>query len=409
MITVDEAIRQIQQHLPALSFEYVDLDKSLNRVLYENLAAVEPSPSYTNSAMDGFAVRWTDVQSVSPENPVILQIVGESQAGIPFQGRVKTGEAVHISTGAMLPEGADTVVPVEECHVKDSLITVVKIKSQGNHVRYKGEEFKPGEVLMEKGTILGPEQLALLASQGISKIKVFRQPRIVLFTTGTELKHFAEDNIESFQIRDSNSIMIQTLIAKAGGRFVGHHHISDNLNETIETVRNLEEQADILIFTGGVSVGPHDHVRDAAESLGYRQIFWKIKQKPGKPFFLAAKENKLWFGLPGNPVSAFMGFVHYIFPSIRSMTGEMFHWPSVNATMLNSTSIKGDRIQFRRVKLRREGQKLMAEVLKKQGSHMLTSISDAHGYIMMQPGHALEKGQQIQVYLFPWRLYEWNY
>lgn len=409
MITVDEAIQQIRSHVPLLPSEEISIQDALGRVVSEDITAISPSPSFTNSAMDGFAVRWEDVQHTSEDTPAVLKIVGEAQAGIPFTNSLHSGEAVQISTGAMLPEGADTVVPVEECQIQGDTVKILKVSSKGKHVRLEGEEFKSGALIISRRTKLGPEQLALLASQGISKVRVFRKPGVLLFTTGTELQHFSTQNIQKHQIRDSNSIMLMALVREAGGEIIAHQHIVDDLNRTISTVKQMEEQADILLFTGGVSVGPHDHVRDAAKELGYQQVFWKIRQKPGKPFFFAVKNNKLWFGLPGNPVSAFMGFVHYIFPVVQYMSGGSFHWPTIEAYLQSDIKMKGNRIHFKRVKLYHSEKKILAEILQQQGSHMLTSVSDAHGYLVLSPEQVYEKHQKIKVYLYPWRTYEWIY
>ncbi len=195
----------------------VDLSEAHGRYLAESIAAPEPSPRYTNSAMDGYAVRWSDVMDASQENPVMLKVIGESRAGMPFDGEVKAKEAVHISTGAMLPPGADTVVRVEDTRKPgDAAVEILAVRCQGQDVRYEGEEFGCGDELLCAGTKLSARQLALLATVGHHQVKVFAPPRVSILITGSELASSEAKEIKSYQIRDSNSIMLKSALQEAG-------------------------------------------------------------------------------------------------------------------------------------------------------------------------------------------------
>lgn len=403
MISIFEAIDILKQNAPSLKTESVDLQHAVRRTLAEDLYAREASPRYTNSAMDGFAVRWEDVQHVSEGHTAKLKVIGESRAGVPFEGTVSVGEAVRISTGAMLPKGADTVVPVEEVDDHDTEITVLQVKKQWNHVRFEGEEIKAGDILLEAGTTLYPEHIALLASQGIIKLNVYASPKVALFTTGTEVRPYTE-SIEPFQLRDSNLVMLKSAVRLAGGYIISTTHIPDDQDETIRLLAEKTEEADILILTGGVSMGPHDHVKEAAEAIGFETVFWKINQKPGKPFFFARKNGKLLFGLPGNPVSAFMGYVHYIHPLLTYLMSGKWEWKTTSGMLTAPLKAKGERFQMIRVKIEAgESEAPKITVLARQGSHMLTSIAEADGYILAEPGKEYVQGEKINVYKFPWR------
>jgi molybdopterin molybdotransferase len=205
MISIQEALQILQDNLPEARIDTVNLSEAHGRYLAESISAPEPSPRYTNSAMDGYAVRWSDVMDASQENSVTLKVVGESRAGMPFKKEVNRNEAVHISTGAMLPTGADTVVRVEDTRKPgDEAVEILAVRCQGQDVRYEGEEFQCGDELLCACTKLSARQLALLATVGHQQVRVFAPPRISILVTGSELASVADKEIKSYQIRDSN-------------------------------------------------------------------------------------------------------------------------------------------------------------------------------------------------------------
>lgn len=402
MISIDEAFNILHANLPTPRRQNVDLSSAYGCYLAEDIRAPEPSPRYTNSAMDGYAVRWENVKDASQEKPVTLVVAGESQAGIPYEDIVTSGEAIRISTGAVLPKGTDTVVRVEDTEESTNSVRILSVRFQGQDVRLKGEEFQEGDLLLPKGTQLKTRQLGLLASVGIGSLQVYRAPQVALVVTGSELVSSGAGGIKPFQIRDSNTVMLESAVRENGGTVVRSSYVADNLENTIAVINELAgEQPDIILCSGGVSVGRHDHVKNAAEKAGFTELFWRIRQKPGKPLYAARRENTLLFGLPGNPVSAYMCYSHYVRPVIFFLQGQQAaHFP-VTAEVPCGISNSGNRTNFLRVKAEfAEGQIPRLTEVTKQGSHMLSSITSADGYIIMGPGENLEPGSLKEVYLF---------
>lgn len=398
MISIDEALQIIKDNIPEPTVRDFILEDAIGRYLAENVMAPEPSPRYTNSAMDGFAVRWKDVCTTQAESPICLKIIGESQAGTPFNGIVKEGEAVRISTGAMLAEGCDTVVRVEDTEELDEVVNILAVKKRGQDLRHKGEEFQKGDLLLQKLTRISAPQAALLESVGINRVKVYKPCKVAVLVTGSELVSSGE-KIAAHQIRDSNMIMLKTAIRESGGEVVHCSRISDDRQSIIDAI--AEAHANIILCTGGVSVGKHDHVKDAAEANGFEPLFWRIKQKPGKPLYFARNGKTLLFGLPGNPVSAFMCFSHYVRPVISALNGLSFGWPTASGEAACDITNLGSRTNMIRVQLAwcpNRGH--IITDARKQGSHMLTSLSEADGYIILEPGQKLKAGESIDVYRY---------
>lgn len=400
MITVEQAIEKIQQVIPPKQEENVPLPAALGRITVEDILAPEPSPRYTQSAMDGYAVRWVDVQSVKKEGPVKLVPVGESRAGMPFSDRVYQGEAISISTGAMLPDDVDTVLPVEETREEPGLVAVQKVQKQRQHVRFEGEEMEKGDLLLPGGTLLNPAKIGLLASLGITSARVYKTPAVGIISTGTELIPY-DQPVKPWQIRDSNSMILAAAVHESGGKVVCEEHADDDLEALRRPVKRALDLTDILLISGGVSVGPHDHVRNAVQQLGFEPVFWKVQQKPGKPLFVAHKGSQLVFGLPGNPVSAFVCYTYYVHPVIQSLKGAPFKWSTMQGMLTKALRNPSQKTNFVRVKTA-SGESIFALLrpIEKQGSHMLTSIAKADGFIILEPGQQIKAGEIAEVYLF---------
>jgi len=403
MISIQEALQILEENLPEARIDTVDLADAHGRYLVESVTAPEPSPRYTNSAMDGYAVRWSDVMAVSQENPIALKVVGESRAGLPFDREVNRNEAVHISTGAMLPDGADTIVRVEDTRkADDTAVEILAVRAQGQDVRYEGEEFNCGDELLCAGTKLSARQLAILATVGHHQVNVFAPPRVSILITGSELASSESKEIKSHQIRDSNSIMLKSVLQEAGAAVHSCSNVEDELQATIDAIDNcVSQEVDFILCSGGISVGDHDHVKEAAESVGFKELFWRIRQKPGKPLFAAQKNSTYLFGLPGNPVSAYMCFAHYIRPLLFTIRGRGMTWKTITAMAGTEIANTGKRTNFIRVKIdQQEGRLPRITDIKKQGSHMLSSIVNADGYIIVEPGTAVNAGEAVNAFLF---------
>jgi len=341
--------------------------------------------------------------AASKENPVKLKLIGESMAGTPFAGEVKAQEAVHISTGAMLPDGADTVVRVEDTRKADDIaVEILAVRAQGQDVRYEGEEFNCGDELLCGGTKLSARQLAILATVGQHQVKVFAPPRVSILITGSELASSEAMEIKSHQIRDSNSIMLKSVLQEAGAIVHSCTNVEDELQATIAAIENgVSQGVKFILCSGGISVGEHDHVKEAAETVGFKELFWRIRQKPGKPLFAAQKGETFLFGLPGNPVSAYMCFIHYIRPLLFTIRGRGMTWKTITAMAGTEIANTGKRTNFIRVKIdQQEGRLPRITDIKKQGSHMLSSIVNADGYIIVEPGTAVNAGEAVNAFLF---------
>lgn len=396
MISVSEAEKIIRENMPAPKSQELATDLARGLVLAENVKSPCPSPRFSNSAMDGFAVIWHDVKNATENNPVALKVVGESQAGISFPGIPKSGEAVRINTGARIPDGADSVIPIEHCVDHRSTIEIFKVERYNQYIRFKGEEFEADSRILEKGTCLDARHMALLASLGITKVSVYKKPLVSILVTGTELVDFREHTKES-QLHDTNSPMLSSLVTESGAKTASIKRVADDIDETVQSIGNAAKKSDLIIVSGGVSVGPHDHVKEAAKACGFKELFWQVNQKPGKPLFFAKKNRMLLFGLPGNPVSAYMGFFHYIQPLLAVMGGLTGRRNKITIPLRQDFFVKGGRTQFLRVAIK-DGS---AQVLKRQDSHMLTTVSEADGYIIADGNTELEKDVEVEVFLFP--------
>ena len=402
MISVDQALEILHDNIPDPVQKRVSLSHAYGCRVSVDVFAPEASPRYTNSAMDGFAVKWEDCKGASKDNPISIKVIGESQAGIPFEGRLRGGSAIRISTGAMLPDGADTVVRVEDTSENDGYVSIMAVNALGQDVRFQGEEFQKGELLFPQTTCLQARELAMLASVGVHTVDVFMPPSVSLLITGSELAQYDDENIKPHQIRDSNTIMLESAIRDSGAILRCSSQIEDRLADTIQAISAaLQEQDSVILCSGGVSVGRHDHVKDAAKEVGFKELFWKIRQKPGKPLFVGRHDNVLLFGLPGNPVSAYMCFRNYVRPVLAELQGTQ----SLNHTITAQASAKisnpGSRTSFIRVVVENAPNEVarITEV-SQQGSHMLSSIVHADGYIVLGPGQILESCSLTEVYLF---------
>jgi len=396
MITIDEAIEQVKSHIPRAATRIISVNDALGCYLADDITSPEPSPRYTSSAMDGFGIRYEE--SMQTTQPIRLKIIGESAAGKSFDSSVQPGEAVRINTGAVIPEGVDTVVRVEDTSEENGEVLIKVVPRQGQDIRHAGEEFELGTIIIRANTKLCATHLALLNAVGIGKVAVYAPCKVSVLVTGSELVSCG-DEIAPDQIRDSNMIMIAAAVREAGGEVVETIRVEDDATATEKVIG--EAQGDIIICTGGISVGPHDHVKGAANAVGFKEIFWQIKQKPGKPLFFAERGKQLLFGLPGNPVSAFMCFIHYVKPLIGAINGFPFGWPIISARAESTIENRGKRPTMIRVQLKwQEGTGYSIISAEKQGSHMLTSITGSNGYIILAPGERVPSETRCEVHCY---------
>jgi len=402
MISIAEALKIVEDNFPSRRAVNMSLDAAFDRHLAADLAAPEASPRYTNSAMDGYALRHADCLGASGEKPVSLRIIGESQAGIPFTGEIPAGGAVRISTGAMLPPGADTVLRVENSREEGERLAVLQSPALGRDVRQAGEEFQAGDTLLRQGAVLRARELAILAAVGIRDVAVFAPPRVAILVTGTELARHDDAAIRPYQIRDSNSLMLVAAVRECDGEVAGVKRVEDTLDATTAAIAAARQAgAEIILCSGGVSVGRHDHVKEAALADGFTELFWKVRQKPGKPLFVCRKGDTLLFGLPGNPVSAYMCFCKYVTPVLAHLTGTRRDERLVMGIAASQLLNEDNRTHLTRVKIEWRDHDLPLVIkLRHQGSHMLTGLAMADGFITLEPGQMVAAGEMIEVSLF---------
>lgn len=374
----------------------VAVEAAVGCCLAEGVAAPEPLPPFTNSAMDGFAVRWADVAPAAAGEAVRLVRAGESAAGHPYAGKVGEGEAIQISTGAVVPAGADTVVPVEETVADGTKVEIRRVRRAGQHVRRVGEEVAAGDAVAHEADEVTPPLLGLLATLGVERVAVYARPRVAIVVTGAELTGSA--HLAPGQIRDSNGPMLAAAVAVSGGEVVSMVRVGDRAEATHEAIDEAAARADLVVTSGGVSVGPHDLVRAAAEAVGFEPLLWRVRQKPGKPLFVARRDTTVLVGLPGNPVSALSCFAHYLHPWLAAAAGRPFAWPKTRGRLAEPVAAPGGRTLLLRVRLE------AGEVrpLERQASHMLTTISEANGYCVVESDRLLAAGAEVEVFLYPW-------
>ncbi|RXK53381.1 molybdopterin molybdenumtransferase MoeA [Oleiharenicola lentus] len=307
---VPAALREVLSRAPQLPAERVPLAQALDRVLREPARADLDSPPFDASAMDGYALRAADA-------PQPLRLIGESAAGAAFPGTVGPGECVRIFTGAPVPAGADCVVKQEDTTRAGPNVRITNIGPSGAFIRRRGENRRTGDILVPAGTRLGPPELAALASAGVTQPSVTLRPRVAHVVTGNEL--VAPDRTPAgAQIRDSNSALIAALVAHHGGELTAHAHLPDDLAPAQAALAALPEH-DVLLISGGASLGDHDFARPALTALGYTLHFQQVNLRPGKPLVFASRGDRLAFALPGNPVSHWVTFNLFVAPLLQKL------------------------------------------------------------------------------------------
>jgi molybdopterin molybdotransferase len=316
-ISIEDARRAVLEHAARLEADDVALDDALGRVLAEDAVAPSDLPPFSSSGMDGFAVRAQDTR----EPPARLRVVGEARAGALARVAVEPGTAIRVSTGAPMPEGADAVVRQEITEPGEDEVVVLEPVAPGNDVRYAGDDIPAGATILQAGTLLGAAEIGGLAAVNIARPAVVRRPRVALVSTGDELVEPGRD-LRPGQIRDANRPALTAAVRAAGAEVVSNVRVGDDRAATIATLGEALRGADVVATIGGVSVGPHDHVRPALESLGARQVFCRVSLKPGgQVCFYVAAGGTLVFALPGNPASAMTAFRVLVVPALYALLG----------------------------------------------------------------------------------------
>lgn len=398
---IEDARRLVVERASPLPSEPVPLREALGRVLSSEVAAADPVPGFDNSAMDGFAVRAADTAAASADAPATLEVVGESRAGSPAPGALGPGEAIAISTGAMVPDGADAVVRVEDTTARDGRVDVEVAVEAGRNVRRAGEDVRSGEVVLSSGTPLGPAELGVLASVGRASPPCARRPRVAVLTTGDEL-HDPDEPLRPGGVRNSNIHTVRALVARCGAEASRVEMVRDDAAATRAAIEAALE-ADVVVICGGVSVGEHDHVRAALTELGVEEEFWGVALRPGKPTsFGVHPRGALVFGLPGNPVSAMVTFLLLARPAIEAMLGLAGERHRATAILDEEYVKSPGRAHAVRCRLELRDDGWHARSTGAQGSHVLTSMlgADALAIIPTDSG-TVAAGRRVEVELLP--------
>ncbi|MGH7786290.1 MAG: molybdopterin molybdotransferase MoeA [Candidatus Binatia bacterium] len=374
MISVRDALDRVLHDLPRLGAEQVPLTAARGRVLIEPIAAAYDVPPFRNSAMDGYAVQSADLAAAGPEQPVRLRVLETVAAGSVARHAVRSGTATRIMTGAPVPDGADAVVKVEDTAEAGDDVAVRTAVRAGNNLRHPGEDVRRGETVLEPGRWLRPADIGLIASLGVAMVRVARRPRVAILSTGDELVDVGQP-LGPGQIVNSNAYTLAAAVEELGGeaRLTG---IVRDRPELIRAAFVDACTADVVLSTGGVSVGNFDYVRQILADIGYAERFWKVAQKPGKPLTFGLVERTPVFGLPGNPVSSLVCFYLYVAPALRQMMGlPNVHLPSAQATLTDPLQKAGGLTEFVRCRLEGTPDDYRVRSTGTQSSGVLRSLS----------------------------------
>lgn len=346
MLSVTEVEKIISDLIqPITDKELVSLSSANNRVLAENITSSLDYPYWDNSAMDGYAVKYSDVALASQQNPAILRIVEEIKTGHCPQQKINAGEAARIFTGGMLPQGADSIVIQENTFRKDNYVFVTHPPIKGEFIRYKGSFYQAGMCLIPAGSRITPSEVAILATAQCLNIPVLRSPRIAIISTGDELIN-PQDTLTTGKIIDSNQYLITSFLEQNGAIPLPLGIIPDEMNALEEAVKKALTQADWIISTGGVSVGEYDYVDKVIQKLGGKIKGKNVRMKPGKPLTVATFEgNKLYFGIPGNPVSAMVTCWRFLKTAIAKLSGEKNPSPPAIVKGITHNHLRSDGIR----------------------------------------------------------------
>jgi molybdopterin molybdotransferase len=390
LIAVAEARERVLAAVRVLPAEPVPVADALSRVLAEDVQSELDVPPFDPSAMDGFAL----VAGPAGE----LRVIGESRAGRPFEGRVEPRTAVRISTGARMPAGADAVVPVERTGRGDGVVEVPET-APGDNVRRAGEDIRAGATVLRAGAVIGPPEAGVLCSVGRSEAACALQPRVAVVVTGDELAEPGEP-LGPGRIYGSNGVALAAAVARAGGTVASLRTVPDEAADTRRALESSLASADLLVVSGGVSVGAHDHVRPALIELGVEERFWGVRLKPGKPTWFGVRGPTLAFGLPGNPVSALVTFQLFVRPALRSLQGAPPEATRATAVLEEPVERSPRREQAVRCRLRAADDGWHAALTGPQGSHVLTSLVGADALALVPAGEGeLAAGERVEIEL----------
>jgi len=407
LLSVDEARSRILSHFETLGTETLPLSKCARRVLATDVAAQNDLPSFDNSAMDGFAVIASDLADAAPASPRTLKVVADIPAGTNPDVTIAPGQAARIMTGAPMPKGADAVIPVEETDFQERApgtpapkhVNIFKTLETGAYVRGRGTDVQNGQPVLKTGHKLRPQDLGLLAMLGVANVPVYRRPRVALLSSGDELVP-VDAPLRPGKIRDSNTYTLSALLEGAEVEVLNLGIAADR-RESVEELlgKAAAQNVDIILSSAGVSVGAFDFIKDVVEAQG-ELTFWRVNMRPGKPLAFGKFKDIPFIGLPGNPVSAFVGFEVFVRPTLEKLSGlETVSRPRVRVRLAESLSSDG-RESYLRASVHEENGILSAHLAGHQGSGNLLSIVQANALLIIPAGvKSLAAGKDVDAWL----------
>ena len=407
LLSVEQARERILSQLTPVDTETIQLTTCLNRVLSKDIVSADDLPLFDNSSMDGFAIHAADTSNAAPASRVTLNVVADIPAGSTPTTSLAPGQAARIMTGAQMPEGADAVIPVEDTDFNTrepgtpppQSVSIEKVVKHGDNIRNRGMDVLAGDTVLRKGHTLKPQDAGLLAMLGFAKVDVYKRPRIALLSSGDELLEVGTP-LESGKIRDSNSYMLAALVESTGADVLRLGVAKD----TRESVKDLVEQAvslnaNMILSSAGVSVGAFDYVKSVVESNGSMN-FWRVNMRPGKPVAFGDYKKIPFIGLPGNPVSAFVGFEVFVRDAIGRLRGDPERIRQKVRVRTEEEILSDGRESYLRAILREEDDRIFAKLTGHQGSGNLLSLVQANALLIIPAGvKCVPAGQEVNAWL----------
>ncbi len=394
MIPVKEAQEKVLETISVSKTEVSNISKAGGFVLSKNIISPLDLPPFDQSAMDGYAIISGDVFNGNK-----ISVVGESSAGKSYFKKISSGQAIRIFTGAEIPEGADAVVMQEKAIVQNNLLIIndENLKT-GLNIRRKGSQIKKGQPALQKGTSLTPAGIGFIASMGLKTVSVYKKPAITIIVTGNELQK-AGTKLSRGKIFESNGITLEAALRQVGIEDIKTVFVRDDEKQTIKALKESMRKSDIILFTGGISVGDYDFVGTALKQEKIKEIFYKVKQKPGKPLYFGTKNKKYIFGLPGNPASVLTCFYEYVYPSIRKLSGHTSCFlNSMNLTVTISINKKMGLTHF----LKATTDYKTVTPLEGQESFIMRSYAEANCLICIpEYKEIIASGEPVEVHVIP--------
>ncbi|MBT8436608.1 MAG: molybdopterin molybdotransferase MoeA [Gammaproteobacteria bacterium] len=403
-ISLGAALQKIEERVvPVHACERLPIRECLDRVNNEAVKSPHNVPPLPNSAMDGFALA---IDSLAQGTVTELDLIGTAFAGTPFSGSCEPGQCVRIMTGALIPQGTDAVIMQEQVEITDAgKIRVDADHRVGENIRQAGEDIAKGETVIDAGARLSPADLGVLASLGIAQLQVKRKPVVAFFSTGDELVSIGEP-LEPGKIYDSNRYSLHGMLSRMTVDIIDLGVVKDDPGSMREVLEKASLQADLIISTGGVSVGEADFIKPALEDLGTTE-FWKIAIKPGRPLTFGQIEASIFMGLPGNPVAVMVTFSQFVVPAIHALAGAIPRRPTlIRARSLDPMRKKPGRYEFQRgIATLDDNGEWQVSKTGKQGSGILTSMSRANCFIVLpDENNGVEAGDEVKIQFFDWSL-----